>query len=926
MIRTKMGHGQETIVSPMTVSSYDLLVGSEASSGRRATKADLSRTISNDSLILGIGECSSTVKDGVRMNSYHHSSSSPPSSESEEGLSPPTNRNALMTYLEPTRVRRRSTLLDNCSIRANRFNVILESSGRLYGRDSEQETLRECFERAFKHHDDVAQDETKTDINGRGSCTLCELLFIDGVSGSGKTALAMTLEPLTEKKKGLFVKGKFDQFNQDCPFQGITAAFLEICNKLILLSSSEDTREMYQAIQVELNNQIRSEEMALLVRIIPELSVVVGGIDGIQPLQDTDIGSGEMNERFKYRLFRVFCVFTRTIARCLAPLVIILDDLHWAGKDTFELLEALSRDCESESTKLLLVGIYRSDEVGKTHPLTGFLENLQERNDSHKSVLTTVSICNLNSTAVNEVLMDLLSEDNPSVTIRLAEACHRRTLGNPFFLIRFLLMLRKRRLIKFNLGSYRWEWDDREVIEATIAAENVVEMLRNNFNNVPSFVSNRLSVAACLGSFFDASVLEVVWSGVANMFRNSAEEGSLGSNEQFFQIAVEEGFVEKVSETAYQWVHDKLQEAALSLVPRDMLSALKVCIGEILLNKLDSRQMETLVFVIANLMNDGACAVEGVDRVMLANLNLLAAKKSLLSSAFEGAEKYCSFGIRWIQDVENQWSTQYHLSVDLHSCAAEANFCLGKNDSMMRICEEVLSNTDSRPLLDTLRVRTVVIQYTACSMKYEEASDLTIGLLRRLDIKLPKRKCNQLFSIAKGILGARRKIKSLSLHAINTTSIEPKNVEILKLLAQLTMYSYFTASKVYFPLAVLKAFEITLKHGASEYSPLMFTLLGMMLCGIVKDYEMGAKCGKIALQLLDQLGCERAKCKTLMVSGTVIRCWSEPTCKVHGVFMEAYKVGLATGDIENAAHSIRYAIHIGTQVGFPLRQLEADVR
>jgi predicted ATPase/DNA-binding CsgD family transcriptional regulator len=105
------------------------------------------------------------------------------------------------------------------------------------------------------------------------------------------------------------------------------------------------------------------------------------------------------------------------------PLVIVLEDLHWADRSTRDLLGYLVRS--ARRAKLLVIGTYRSDELHRGHPLRAFLAELDRVRSVERQELDR-----LDRDATAAILTDLLGHEPTSVTV---DHIHERAQGNPFF-------------------------------------------------------------------------------------------------------------------------------------------------------------------------------------------------------------------------------------------------------------------------------------------------------------------------------------------------------------------------------------------------------------------------------------------------------------------------------------------------------------
>jgi predicted ATPase len=165
--------------------------------------------------------------------------------------------------------------------------------------------------------------------------------------------------------------------------------------------------------------------------------------------------------------------------------------------------------------------------------------------------------------------MSFLSIGDREKTRPLADLCYMRTYGNVFSLLMFLKMLQSEGLLHYSLGKFKWGWDEQKILSTTAATSNVVALMKQKIEKLPASVCPRLSIAACLGFSFEPATLNTVWTSISKRQESAVaepeKEDDIGS---FLALVEQEGFleVELGSSSAYRWIHDKVQEAAISLV------------------------------------------------------------------------------------------------------------------------------------------------------------------------------------------------------------------------------------------------------------------------------------------------------------------------------------------------------------------------
>ncbi len=133
---------------------------------------------------------------------------------------------------------------------------------------------------------------------------------------------------------------------------------------------------------------------------------------------------GATRERMLLELAEGLEFLTATI-----PLIVVVEDLQWSDQATLEALACLAR--RREAARLLILGTYRSPDVsGPGHPLTALRQELGAHGRCHELALAP-----LGAEAVAQYLTARCGAGAPSFLPNLAVLLHRRTGGNPLFLV-----------------------------------------------------------------------------------------------------------------------------------------------------------------------------------------------------------------------------------------------------------------------------------------------------------------------------------------------------------------------------------------------------------------------------------------------------------------------------------------------------------
>lgn len=800
---------------------------------------------------------------------------------------------------------RSSTRQPRKSIEELTINKLRFEALGLYGRDEQTQLLKESFQILNK--------------NRR------VLVLISGYSGTGKTALAKVLQEPVQQAKGFYIYGKFEQ-QTDEPYAGVTAACRQLCEQLACLDennvkSAATTKDIRSTIRNELGAEAR-----VLMRLIPNLKHLLAEKD-IDTTADTGVHYTEARNQFNFAfriLFRVVASF--------GPVILVLDDLQWADSASLDLLEVLITDDDNPS--LMVIGCYRSNEIDEAHLASKTIKHIQECSDTDQIVIHNISIGDFEIEHVNQLLADLLSSDTTK-TQRLAEIIHRKTNGNIFFVIQFLTSLQSVGLLEFSIGALAWQWDIQTIEMRTSATENVVDLIQAKLNSLPPRVIQIAQLAACLGTEFR----EVLLCRVADSFDMKAtttldffpclKEATDDSTESLtplrsLLVCVDEGLIEESGINSYRWVHDKIQEAAILLVPPSKLNALQFRVGEILVDEQNSTELTTTsLFVTVNLLNKGAYSIPDSDpkRLELTNLNLLAGKKAIELSAFLPAIEYLAKGIELLP--EDCWKNHYKLSLDLFSAIAEAEYCVGDTEGTEYHCNEVLAQAN-HSLEDKFRAYNTLIFSTGNNGRTSDAIDLCLRVLSQLGCTFPKRGI-LLFTVA-GLIKTKATLKNTTTERISKlpTMTDKTNIEIMRVLDNLGTYSYIGKPEL-LPLVILKSLKWTMLHGICEHTPPAFAFVGLILTSM-NDIQGGRIYGRHALFVLEKVQSKATESRTLFLTNALVLHWTMPAQQTLKPLIRGYEVGMRRGDVESAMWCIYCYLELARTTGRPLESIEADCR
>ncbi len=328
---------------------------------------------------------------------------------------------------------------------------------RLYGRDRELATLMATFTR-------VTEGSSQN-------------VFVAGYSGVGKTSLIHEIHRPVTLKQGLFISGKFEQFQRNRPFLAPAQSLRQLC-QLLLAESAATVVQWRERILAGVG-----PDAGALFEVAPELETLLG-----PQAPAPELGPREA----QVRLRNLLVALLRQVAAPAHPLVLFLDDLQWADQPSLDFIGALLE--ETTLTGLLLIGAYRDNEVDAAHPLARLLR--QPTVTGNPALVLTLA--SLTMADLADLLADMLHMP-PDAVQPLAAALYAKTSGNPFFTVELLNVLYREGALRPDPERGQWRWEDTALLARPVSA-NVADLLAENLADLADATAETLVAAAGLGN------------------------------------------------------------------------------------------------------------------------------------------------------------------------------------------------------------------------------------------------------------------------------------------------------------------------------------------------------------------------------------------------------------------------------------------
>jgi len=750
-----------------------------------------------------------------------------------------------------------------------------EISQQLYGRQTEITQLLTAFERV---------GEGKT-----------EMILISGYSGIGKSSLVAEFQKQILYFRGYFIRGKFEQFKRDIPYSAVIIAFQNAIAQL--LTESEDRLKYWRE---EFLTALKGNA-GVIVEIIPSLERIIGKQPPIEQLEAT-----EAQNRFNLFFKKFVAVFTKKEH----PLVIFFDDLQWVDLASLKLIELLISDLESQY--LLIIGAYRDNEVDRPHPLLQTIDRLQSNNVK----LTTFLLQPLALEDIQQLIADSFNS-SPEESVTLAELVKNKTQGNPFFLTQLLQSLYIDNLIFFNYKSRNWNWSIAELQKVKIT-DNVIDLSIDNISKLQQETRKVLQLAACIGNQFNLELLgafeqlspittakkllPALEKGLILPLSNDYKTPLLWEQKEILERAdrISDSFIPKIPEhIAYQFLHDKVQEAAYALIDETEKKVIHLQLARFLLQKTATSKLTENIFDIVNHFN---LAVELItsqaERYELAKLNLIAGTKAKKSTAYKPALRYLKAGLNLLG--VNSWSEAYSLTLELYTETIEIEYLNTNLNEAKSLFDTFIKR--AKKSIEKVKAYEIKIKFYISQNQMGIAIDTAQEILQDLGLSLSKK--NEDISILN--LQIKKKLTALGTNIEDLANFPEMSdryqIANMRILMNLSAPAFIVDPPLW-SLVIITMVKLSIEYGNCSVSSFAYGYYGNLLCGSLQEFDRGYQFGKLSLKLLERFNATELKAKIYIPFNLTIRHWKEHIKTTIPAFLEGIYTGIYNGDIEFACYN-----------------------
>ncbi len=491
-----------------------------------------------------------------------------------------------------------------------------------------------------------------------------------------------------------------------------------------------------------------------------------------------------------------------------------------------------------------------------------------------------IELAPLTPDSVTQLVADSLHCDSATAG-PLAQLVHEKTGGNPFFTIQFLTTLADEDLLTFDQRAAMWGWDLPR-IRAKGFTENVADLMAAKLSRLLPLTRDALGQLACLGNVAEVTALTWVQGGSEETMHANLWE------------AVRTGLVFREA-NAYEFAHDRVQEAAYALIPADESAAAHLRIGRALVSRTPPEALEDAIFDIVNHPNRGAALiVTETEREQTVALNLIAGRRAMSSTAYAAARSHLAQGVALLSP--DAWTQRYDSTFDLYLAFSECEYLAGDFAEADALVDMMLAKARSN--LDRAKVFSLRMELYQLAGRYDESFAVALTALRDFGIIFPETDQDIQAAVDDGLRDIRvnqagRRIGELVEAPVAT---DPATRAIVNLLIQ-AMPCAFAARPAFYPLFTLKAANLSLQHGNTDNSSFAYGNYALMLVSRIGDIPTAVQLSEMSLKLNEKFGNRRLYGKLLHLYGARVNFWRCHIATNLPVLERAIAACLEVGDL-----------------------------
>lgn len=739
--------------------------------------------------------------------------------------------------------------IEEFNLASQDISGLFEIPKRLYGRELERNMLLNSFE------------------NIRTGKAV--FILIGGYSGIGKTTLVNELHKPIVKDHGIFVSGKFDQYTRNKPYSAIFQAIDQFCN--YILSESEPVIKSWKKRILK----AISSNGRLINDVVPRMELIIGVQPALQEVSPTE-------DRARFKM--TFKNLILAISESEYPVVVFMDDVHWADMASLDLFETVLSD--QNTRRMMFIGTYRDNEVNASHPLLRSIEKINKNNGN----IQYIKLGNLDISSVGQMIADIVKQPEEKV-FPLSKVIYNKTMGNPFYTKQILKQCYTDKLIYYDFTKRNWAWKTNEINMQNIA-ENVADHLINRINTFPDSTRELISMAASIGNSFDNRVLAAV-SGQSSLLIEEGLKPAV-SAEMIYVSGNKKG---ETDDKQFTFCHDRFQQAAYQNLSEQFRQSNHFNIARYYENINDEEEISYL-FLTAEHYSKALNCLHSAHEVQKAiEIFFRASRAAILSSAYITARQY----LELIMDIAGEEEkNNYSFLMRLYSEYHLVLFSLAEFEEMDKIYHLInrIVN-DPLDLVDSCCIQVVSLSNRS---RFKEAFMQGTALLARMGVLYPE---DELIAVIEEKIDKYYQYESSGLiESLEQGEMlnDKRGLALAKLLNRITPAGlFFNPFSAFW--ATVSSINLMVEKGFTAWGLAASTVLMMSLIHMRNDFCHGYDLAKNIMRIAEKNGFNSELYRIYHTFGLFICHWFEPLENDIYYAHEAFKGNLQNGEFEFSCFS-----------------------
>ncbi|KAI8812285.1 hypothetical protein BJ742DRAFT_866466 [Cladochytrium replicatum] len=574
------------------------------------------------------------------------------------------------------------------SIAEHDFSNSLELSSKLFGRDLELSFLQKALQRVAN--------------GGRG-----EWIVIGGDIGEGKTSLINELQKYVEDLNGFFgeiFRMVFDPF--ETPEEALHKGFYHCFRRI--LSGTDESLEYWR----HRTERIDSEELAFVAKLYPDINILTGLSEEIEPsLNDYDAVNATSERAMDPQgTWKDACmtiaveVLVRIFASRNHPLVIVVEDIHKTPAPVLE--QWIYRVTSEERPGELFVTSYQRSVLNpELKALTDDLPDISNR-------FHHIKLGPLDDHSLQELLRSTLFPSSGDYR-QLSSLILRKTMGNPMHVREFLRFAHRKGYLYFCERSSSWIWDIRRIDLQLLPTEGVTDLIIARFQEFPK--ETRLAIQLAASDSRSTSYRSQQLGRSIGSSQVSVNSIAPSLNRRNLRSGTWEGKFNSLS--TYKFFHERAYTAVYATMSDLDRRSQHHQVAQILRQSLSSEEeLEDYAFELASQFNKvDSKYLSEEEKVFAARMNCLvgviASQRDLVASKIG---YYMSTAYQLIRSVDNEVAWTQYFDTTFLCKFSWAQTCLLEDTAF---CEDLLQEIRPRCRTFDEKVKVTDLQMRAAQMK-----------------------------------------------------------------------------------------------------------------------------------------------------------------------------------------------------------------